>query len=375
MEFEPYAARLGEACAQWDPEWAEVIATTPRHVFIPRWWEDNSDSWQLQDGPSDPQRWMDAAYASRSLVTRVGTLHADHATEATAVGQATSAATDPALITLMLRQGMVQSNSTVLCVAGSGYTAAVLSKRLGEEFVTAIDLDRYLVVSAAERLSSIGLHPTTDVRDITDDLSGEFDRIISTVSVRPIPKSWLNALKPGGRLVTTIKGTRLLVTANKTRNGGALGMVVDGVTPGFMGTRNGDDYPEDGLDALLERVRDQVGDEVRTSRYSVVEQSAFDVMSMLELGYPGIAYRFEIGDDGRSTVWLLHDNGSWVRMTGLPNTSTEIHQGGPWRLWDELEVILSTRERDGRLPVYGAMVTINPDGETTLISGSWRATL
>ena len=63
---------------------------------------------------------------------------------------------DPELIILMLKHGVVQAGSTALCGAGSGYTAALLSRRLGDTSVTAIDIDAYLVRSATERLSPKG---------------------------------------------------------------------------------------------------------------------------------------------------------------------------------------------------------------------------
>jgi protein-L-isoaspartate O-methyltransferase len=92
------------------------------------------------------------------------------------------------------------------------------------------------------------------VCDITGPLPeepGEYDRIISTVSVRPIPASWLAALRPGGRLVTTTAGTGLIVTADKQADGGAVGQVQQD-RAGFMATRHGDDYAP-GLDELPPR--------------------------------------------------------------------------------------------------------------------------
>ncbi|MER5403053.1 hypothetical protein [Streptomyces sp. NPDC002599] len=52
-----------------------------------------------------------------------------------------------------------------------------------------------------------------------------------------------------------------------------------------------------------------------------------------------------------------------------------VHQGGPRRLWDLLEESRDRLNTVGELPVYGATVTITPDGETTLSRGRWSATL
>jgi protein-L-isoaspartate O-methyltransferase len=104
---------------------------------------------------------------------------------------------------------------------GSGYGCAVLAGRVGDQHVTSVDVDEYLTKAAAERLDSVGLHPDVVTCDATGPLPGSYDRIVSTVAVRPVPPSWLAALRPGGRLVTTITGTCLIVPADRTPDGGA----------------------------------------------------------------------------------------------------------------------------------------------------------
>ncbi|MBV9730388.1 MAG: hypothetical protein JO309_13480 [Pseudonocardiales bacterium] len=76
---------------------------------------------------------MRAAYRDRSLVTRVGPRHADHAGPGERpVGRPTSSATLPGLIVQMLRQAHIGDNTDVLDVGtGSGYGCAVLAHRLG----------------------------------------------------------------------------------------------------------------------------------------------------------------------------------------------------------------------------------------------------
>jgi protein-L-isoaspartate O-methyltransferase len=80
--------------------------------------------------------------------------------------------------------------------------------------VTSIDVDAYLVQAARDRLEGFGRRPRMVVADATGELpEGEYDRMIATVSVRPVPRSWLAALRPGGQIVTTIAQTSLLVSA------------------------------------------------------------------------------------------------------------------------------------------------------------------
>lgn len=274
----------------------------------------------------------------------------------------------------MYRHAMIADDSRVLVTTGTGYGTALLCRRVGDELVTSVDVDTHLVMTAGARLDSIGLRPRMVVCDITGPLPGEYDRIVSTVSVRPVPASWLSALQPGGRLVTTLAGTGLIVTADKTEDGGAVGRV-EPDPAGFMRTRHGDDY-ERGTDELWEKVKDADGENVSTSRYPLLYvPDSWDVMSMLELLVPGIEYR-KGGEGEERTVWMLHPDGSWARATatGFLNSPT-VHQGGPRRLWDELERIRNRLNREGALPVYGALVRIDPDGTLTLSRGAWSVTM
>ncbi|MFJ4790970.1 hypothetical protein [Streptomyces sp. NPDC088794] len=223
------------------------------------------------------------------MVTRIGPVHADRAELGATAGSGspTSSSTLPGLVVTMYRHAMIDDDSRVLVTTGTGYGTALLCRRLGDERVTSVDIDPYLVTTARGRLDSIGLHPRTAVVDITGSLPGEYDRIVSTVSVRPVPVSWLTALRPGGRLVTTLAGTGLIVTADKTEDGGATGRIAPDPA-GFMRTRHGDDYDRH-TDELWEKAKDAEGEDVTTSRYPLLYvPDSWEVMSMLALAVPGI---------------------------------------------------------------------------------------
>jgi len=375
MDWATHARRLAADVVHPRSRWYEPLGKTPRHVFVPRWWESGYQGWELRDGPSDPEAWMKAAYTNRTLVTRIGAAHADNAARSTtASGLPTSSSTLPGLVVTMYRHAMITDDCRGLVTTGSGYGTALLCLLIGDTSVTSVDVDPHLVKTAADRLDSIGLHPDTAVCDITGALSGEYDRIVSTVSVRPIPASWLTALRPGGRLVTTLAGTGLIVTADKTQDGGAVGRI-EPDPAGFMGTRHGDDY-ERPTDTLWKAVKRADGEHVSTSRYPLLYvPDSWEVMSMLALRVPGIDHRVETDGDER-TVWMLHPDGSWARATatGFLDSPT-VHQGGPQRLWDELERIRHRLNREGALPVYGAQVRIDPDGTLTLSRGRWSLTV
>ncbi|MFI5814879.1 protein-L-isoaspartate(D-aspartate) O-methyltransferase [Streptomyces sp. NPDC051643] len=376
MDWEAHARRLAGEVTRVESRWYGPLATTPRHEFVPRWWEREGSRWRQHVGASDPERWMSRVYSDRTLVTRVGNEHAEGAFPGAVAyeGMPTSSSTLPSLVVSMYRHAMIGDNSRVLVTTGTGYGTALLCRRLGDHLVASVDVDPNLVRLASERLDRIGLHPRLVVCNITGALPEQYDRIVSTVSVRPVPRTWLTALRSGGRLVTTIAGTGLVLTADKTPDGGAVGRIeLDPAS--FMQTRHGDDY-EYPTEKVHTAAVEQEGDEVETDRYPLLyPPDSWAVRSMLALAVPGIDYRQE-EIDGVRTVWLLHADGSWARATATEFLgSPVVHQGGPQRLWRELQRIRNRLNREGELPAHGAKVTITPDGETTLSRGSWSQTL
>ena len=209
-----------------------------------------------------------------------------------------------------------------------------------------IDVDEYLTKAAAERLDSIGLHPQVTACDATGPLPGTYDRIVSTVAVRPIPASWLSALRPGGRLVTTITGTSLIITADKTPGGGAAGRT-EWDRAGFMHTRAGPGYPADALSQFT-NIRDARGDQITSGRYPVVNvNQAWDLYSMLGITAPGIQHHYEETEEGKRTAWMIHPDGSWARATATADQAPVIHQAGPRRLWTLLDELRRDWLKDG----------------------------
>lgn len=372
MNWEERAQRLAGEVTHPASRWRPAVAATPRHVFTPHWWQrDDSGQWLRRSAADEPGR----PYENRTLVTRAGGRHADHAAPGgRAGGPPTSSSTMPGLVITMLRHAMLGDGMDVLDVGtGSGYGAALLAARLGDEHVTSVDVDPYLVAAATGRLAEAGLHPRVAVADATAPLDGEHDRIVSMMSVAPVPASWLAALRPAGRLVTTIAGTCLIVTADKTPDGGAAGHVAADHA-GFMQARSGPGYPA----PLLEEhpgARDGDGDEARTGTYPVVNiREAWDLYSMLGVTLPGAECDYE-ERDGRRTAWLLHPDGSWARATSTGGGPASIRQAGPRRLWDHLDGIRDDWLRHGTVRAYGARVTITPDGGITFRRGRWTATI
>ncbi|MCW8382441.1 methyltransferase domain-containing protein [Streptomyces justiciae] len=377
MTWEIAASALADQVTHRSSHWRAPVAVTPRHLFVPQWWEADNGQWTLRE-PVNDEQWFSAAYADRSLITRVGPLHADQAkADEHPTGRPTSSATLPSLIVRMFQHAHLDDGDTLLDVGtGSGYGAALAAHRLGSAAVTSVDIDAYLVQAARERLNLIGLHPNVETADATGPLpalEGQFDRIVATVAVRNVPASWLTALSPGGRLVTTLAGTSLIVTADKTEDGGAVGRV-EWDRAGFMHARHHTDYPA-GPSALLAAAHDQDSEDVTIGPYPVVDvANAWDLDSMLGITAPGIEHAYH-EKDGRRTAVMVHADGSWARATAIGSERPTVHQSGPRRLWDILDAIRSYWLQHGELPARGAHVHITPNGHTHLTRGHWHADL
>ncbi|MFE3940973.1 methyltransferase domain-containing protein [Streptomyces sp. NPDC059118] len=376
MDWKPQAAALARVAVRPSSPWYQPVVNTPRHLYVPAWFTAGPEGWTRADGPADEEAWARGAYTDQTLVTQVGPHHADQAGPRPVVGPPTSSSTLPSLVVSMLTLGELHEGHRLLDVGtGTGYSSALACARLGDGAVTTVDVDRYLTESAARRLASVGFRPTLVTQDATEELPDEYDRIVSMVSVPRIPASWLSALRPGGRLVTTIAGTGLILTADKTDDGGASGRI-EWDRAAFMQTRSGADYPPQ-LDELFQKIRDQEGEDIAVSPFPVLDvMQAWEVWSALTLHAPGIEHRTGFDDDGTRTSWMLHADGSWARAETMPGTRTAtVHQGGPRRLYDLLDQIRWYWVENGELPVYGAWAVITPDGTTTLSRGGWTLTL
>ncbi len=377
MDWQPRALTLAGQVTHAVSRWREPVAVTPRHLFAPRWWTANGGGWDLRDGPADVPAWLDAAYTDQTLVTQVGTVHADLARPGQqAAGRPASSSTLPSLAVQMYRHARITDGTDVLDVGtGSGYGTALLARRLGAQHVTSIDVDPYLTKASAERLDGIALHPQLVTCDATGPLPGDYDRIVSMTAVRPVPPSWLTALRPGGRLVTTITGTTAILTGDKLDDGRAFGRI-ERDWAGFMAVRHGPGYPPqpgDGCEELL----NGDGEYVAPGRYPlVIPEDTWELRTMLSIEHPGIVSHHQPHSDGTATVWLVHADGSWARAEGEPGKAAPlVHQGGPRQLWDLIDGLRDRWLAEGAFPVYGAVAMVETDGTIRLARGAWRAAI
>lgn len=362
------ATALADSVCTDAPEWRDAVAATPRHLLVPRWWEriptSPHEEWALH--PTYVMELYERAYADVTLVTRVGPDHADYAqTGQRAAGEPTSSSTLPGLIVDMLHRLAPRPGvDTVLDLGtGSGYCACLLADRLGDDQVTSIDVDGYLTGTARHRLAQIGRKPRIETVDATGPIrGGPYDRIIATVSARPIPANWISALAPGGRLVATIAGTTLMITADMDHTGTATGWVASD-SASFMATRSHPDYPPR-LNDVYAEARDADGAYVGPPDGPTPDLwQEHGLRNLFELYAPGVEIRSVALTDRRIT-FLLAADGSWARAED-DGSRPLVHQTGPRLLWAGLERTRDEWENGRRYQLTDCTVTLRP-GQSTL---------
>ena len=191
------------------PHWRRALCAVPRHEFVPRYYVQDglpaSADWRLIE-PRDEdgrQRWLDVVYSDTTMVTAI----ADVADRGVQV--AVSSSTKPDLMIRMLEELDVHDGHRVLEIGtGTGYNAALLTERIGEENVFSIDVDAGLVNAARDRLARLGHRPTLLAANGSAGLPqhGPYDRIIATCSVSRVPTSWLDQVSPGGLILVDVEG-------------------------------------------------------------------------------------------------------------------------------------------------------------------------
>ncbi|MGH3866908.1 MAG: methyltransferase domain-containing protein [Pseudonocardiaceae bacterium] len=349
--------------------WRAAFLAVPREVFIPEViWRCAGDDLVPLRRADDPDEWLRCVYGTRYVVTQVD--------DGTPVGPggwgrvATSSASRPDIVALMLDAGQVRPGTRVLEIGtGTGYTAALLAHRLGPRNVTTIEVDPILAARARTALSTAGYGQVTV---LTGDgthghrLGAPFDRVLSTVAAPRVPYEWIAQTRPGGLVVTPWNSAykpagllSLTVGPNGTATGGLVNKTVS-----FMPLR--DQRQRVYRPEVAEVVRDTDLAEVTHTSLHARRVCADDAPFVIGWHVPSCHWHYlpaaNPDADDLWCVWFLDATSrSWARFDYHPDTQRwPVHQSGPRRLWDEIEAAYQRWNHAGQPPVEQWRVTITP---------------
>jgi protein-L-isoaspartate O-methyltransferase len=322
--WQPYAARLAERLVAngdiHDPAWAQAVAETPRHLLVPVSYRQRPDgSWEQLDDA------FDLAYSPTTLVTALKN------------GVAISSSTKPDLMVRMLETLDVRDGHRVLEIGtGTGYNAALLAHRLGEDRVYSVDVDPGLVEPARERLASFGIHPHLATRDGATGWAefAPFDRIIARCSVQRIPWSWAEQLTTDGLLLADLKlGPGAGNLAMLHRSGDRLEGRFTGRWAAFMDLRQ----PEHAETPTPRQPQAPLVRRRMTTAPAQPWNTHREVWMLASLALPANLTRgFRLNATTRApeASMLSAPDGSWCEV----DLSTgQVREGGPTLLWEQVE--------------------------------------
>jgi len=331
-----------ELAARMPAGWADVISAVDRARFVPArvWVYDENNEPQPLDRDVDPRRWWRVVYSDTAIMTQFddgATVWPDTTGE-----HPTSSASQPSLMLDMLAALDVREGHRVLEIGtGTGYHAALLATRLGDDAVTSIEIDATVAQQARANLAATGHTPTVVTGDGAAGYPGgaPYDRVVATASVRPgeLPYPWVTQVRPGGVIVTPWGPdyhngvlARLVVAGDGTASGRLSGNLA------FMRLRAQQD-------TLCPLDDGETGDAWETTTSLWVYEVVGEFSGALAVGLlvPRCHKIVEDDpDDAYHHLVRVHDpvTGSWATVDVHRGAAAyPVRQHGPRRLWDEIE--------------------------------------
>ncbi|WP_165977864.1 methyltransferase domain-containing protein [Nonomuraea diastatica] len=354
----PDLASYLTAAGVLDPEdrdsqfWLKALDEVPRHPFVPirAWMEPQDDRPAgLIDRDADPDAWWGAVYSNCAIITQRGDGRAQLDDESV---HPTSSISCPHVAVEFLRLLDLAPHHHVLEIGtGTGWTAAMLSWRLGDDQVTTIDVDESVAAAAGESLKEAGFAPLVLVGDGALGAADRapFDRVHVTCGVRDIPYSWVQQTRPGDCIVVPWMpmpgqwGYQLRLDV--LNDGTAVGSFLGGC--GFMMLRS-----------QRRPVWPPYGDRGSKSTTRLDPRTPWAAMDRgFALALAAHSPHLVIAtagweDDGDDGAWVMRlrdlRGDGWAIAIALPGEDTHIAQGGDRQLWHDLEGAYMDWLRAGR---------------------------
>ncbi|MFJ9691567.1 ATP-grasp peptide maturase system methyltransferase [Kitasatospora sp. NPDC101183] len=360
------ADRLAKAGVLSDPAWRAAVEAVPRErflhpgVFLP----EDGGRWRPVTAPD-----AEIAYSDESLTTQLdGHLTADRSTDLV-TGSPTSSSTTPVTVVGMLEHLDVRDGHSVLEIGtGTGYSAALLCHRLGEDNVTTVEVDPGVARRADDALEAVGFSTWTVTGDglLGYPHRAPYDRVIATCAVRRIPYAWVRQTRPGGVVLATVGswgyGTGLAkVTVGE--DGTAAGRIVE--RSSFMQARAEAAVPVSGdLSA-----RTAYADSERAAELPPTLLAEWMPAFLAQLAAPDAQFVHAMTSDGAQLRYLFApERESFAEFTATDDGWT-VRQGGPVALWDDIERTLLAWKAAGSPDITAVRLRITREAHHYWIDG------
>ncbi|GHH63494.1 protein-L-isoaspartate O-methyltransferase [Streptosporangium violaceochromogenes] len=343
----------------------------PRELFLPQvMWPSTGQGYITVSKTDDPEEWRRWADADVPIVTQWDD---GHHIGTTPGKLATSSSSMPSAVFSMFADLSVTDGARVLEVGtGTGWCAALLSARLGEQNVVSVEVDETVAGCARKTLAAAGWHPEIVTGDglLGRPDRAPYDRILVTVGVHEVPRAWIEQIRPGGVLVmpwgTRYSGQNAIACLTAAGDGSAGGHFT-GATR-FMHVRSQrldwpefDDYlPGEGWPADTRRSTTGL------PAAQIVDESDYAASNFaVSLQIPECARTFARSPQGVQTIWLFGlGDLSWAAVFFDEDASADsrVYQGGPRSLWDEVEAAHRWWYGQGRPGHEEFGLTVTADG-------------
>ncbi|MGW6918516.1 methyltransferase domain-containing protein [Kitasatospora sp. NPDC054939] len=348
--------RLDEAmaeCGAWpqkSPWLREAVAALPRDRFAPdRLWRWDGHAYLPVDRASDPRAWAGELYDDQNAaaITQLSS------------GIPSSSLSATGIVVDMLDSLALEPGHRVWDIGtGQGWNAALAAWRAGPGRVVSTELDPGLAAFARGRLTAAGLDVGSTVGDATTTPPGpgRFDRVIATYAVERVPWAWVEATRPGGRLVVPWGRLGYVALTVADDHGEARGWV-HGLAR-FMADRTQD------RGAAFAAVRaDRPADDEHPADLAFADLAEdWNLRFALRVALADVQLTTGPDDTGATAAWLHDGAASWAVLspTGADGRVT-VRQGGPRRLADELTAAREQWARLGSPHPYDYGMTVRPD--------------
>ncbi|MEV7645337.1 methyltransferase domain-containing protein [Streptomyces rubiginosohelvolus] len=325
--------------------WRQAFGAVPRSRFVP------ASVWRQLPDRCEPivgtEAWLALVNSDEPVVTQL-----DDGAEG-GPGVATSSNSMPSMVARMLGLLDIEDGQRVLEIGtGTGYVAALLCERLGDDLVHSIELDPVVARQAADALAHSGYRPHLRVGDGEQPWSGLglVDRLIATCALRYVPYTLLRQVRPGGIVVAPLARefwSGALVRLHVQDDGTASGPFRGGAT--YMPMRS-------------HRVPDL--HDVRGKGRA--RAAGLDPARLLDLGFalyagarlPGVRLIHQDIAHGVQ-VWVTREDGA----AATASTGEEVWQYGPGFLWEEVEQVWWEYETEGRPDAEQFGLTVTDRGQ------------